>query len=85
MSLLVKLWSVLKRQPKQELTPLVSRKPSFLGRTEYPYKAKCVLTYNGKPIRTFDSTIKAYSKRKAISFINEGYKVEVQAIHRIKQ
>lgn len=85
MSLLVKLWSVLKRQPKQELTPLVSRKPSFLGRTEYPYKAKCVLTYNGKPIRTFDSIVKSYSRKHAVKQINEGYKVEVQAIHRIKQ
>lgn len=74
-----------RKKPEVAEVPALRSKPvKFLGRVLYPYKAQCTLTYNGKPVRTFESTIKAPSKTKAIEQIRSGYKVEVGAIHRIK-
>lgn len=81
------LLNIFKRKKEQEQVPeLRSKAPKFLGRTHYIYKAQCVLTYNGgKAIRTFESTIKGYSRKHAVKQINDGYKVEVTKIHRLKQ
>jgi hypothetical protein len=76
---------LFKRKNEDSLDPLKTNKVQFLGRVLYPYKAQCTLVFNGKPVRTFESTIKAESKHRAVKKLNEGYKVEVTKINRIKR
>ncbi|HRO75598.1 MAG TPA: hypothetical protein PLP27_05580 [Crocinitomicaceae bacterium] len=76
---------LFKRKKKTEQAPVLKgQKPKFLGRTAYKYKAQCALTFNGEIIRTFDTTIKGYSRKQAVDNVNKGFKVEVTKIHRLK-
>lgn len=78
------LFNIFKRKRKADVPELQTKKAKFLGRTAYKYKAQCALTFNGEILRTFDTTVKGYSRTQAIDRVNKGFKVEVTKIHRLK-
>lgn len=79
----IKLWNA--KPSNSGITPLIGKVRSrIIGPKMSNYKASCLLKYNGNTTKTFDSTIKAYSRAQAVELIEKGYKVEVESVHQVK-
>jgi hypothetical protein len=78
-------WKFLKKNDTLKADPLVGKRKIWRPNQKYShYRAECHLLFNGKRVKSFDSTVKAMSNNHARKLISDGYSIEVDVINKIK-